>query len=78
MKANTSPAISSQNFDAMAVALDKVVTFAPPGYPNWAPIARDGAAAARSLNYDGVRAACRGCHNQYKDKYKREMRDRSI
>jgi hypothetical protein len=78
MKANTSPAMSSQNFDAMAIALDKVVTFAPAGYPNWAPIARDGAAAARSLNYDGVRAACRGCHNQYKDKYKREMRDRPI
>lgn len=78
MKANTSPAMSSRDFDAMATALDKVVALAPPGYPNWAPIARDGAAAARSENYDGVRAACRGCHNQYKDKYKKEMRDRPI
>ncbi len=78
MKANTSAAMSAQDFDALAVALGKVVTFAPAGYGNWASIARDGANAARVQNLDAVKAACRGCHNQYKDKYKREMRDRPI
>jgi hypothetical protein len=78
MKANTSAAMSAQDFDALATALDKVVTFAPAGYGNWASIARDGASAARSQNVDGVKASCRSCHNQYKDKYKKEMRDRPI
>jgi hypothetical protein len=78
MKANTSAAMSAQDFDALAKALDKVVTFAPAGYSNWASIARDGASAARSQAVDGVKASCRSCHNQYKDKYKKEMRDRPI
>ena len=78
MKANTSPAMSAEDFDALATALDKAATFAPPGYTNWASIAKDGASAAHAQSLDGVKAACRGCHNQYKDKYKKEMRDRQI
>jgi len=78
MKANTSAAMSAQDFDALAVALDKVVGFAPAGYGNWRSIAKDGANAARAQSLDGVKASCRGCHNQYKDKYKKEMRDRPI
>jgi hypothetical protein len=80
MKANTSPAMAAEDMDALATALDKIVTFAPssPTYGNWASIARDGAAAARAQNVDAVKASCRGCHNQYKDRYKKEMRDRSI
>jgi hypothetical protein len=78
MKANTSPAISAADFDALVAALDKVATFAPVGYPNWVSISKDGADAARVQNLDAVKAACRGCHNQYKAKYKQEMRDRPI
>ena len=78
MKANTSAAMSSQDFDALATALTKAATFAPAGYTNWASIARDGADAAKAQSLDGVKAACRGCHNQYKDRYKKEMRDRPI
>jgi hypothetical protein len=78
MKANTSSAISAGDFEALIVALDKVATFAPPGYPNWVSIAKDGADASRVQNLDAVKAACRGCHNQYKAKYKLEMRERPI
>jgi hypothetical protein len=78
MKANTSAAISAEDFDALATALDKVVAFAPAGYTNWASISKDGASAARAQSLDAVKAACRGCHTQYKDRYKREMRDRPI
>jgi hypothetical protein len=80
MKSNTAPAMTAQDFDALASALEKVATFAPPGggYPNWASIARDGADAARAQVLDAVKAACRGCHNQYRNKYKQEMRDRPL
>jgi hypothetical protein len=78
MKANTAAAMSAQDFDALAASLDKVVPFAPAHYTNWASIARDGANAARAQSLDGVKASCRGCHNQYKEKYKKEMRDRPI
>jgi hypothetical protein len=78
MKANTSPAMATEDMDALATALDKIVTFAPAGYANWASIARDGASAARAQSLDAVKASCRGCHSQYKDRYKKEMRDRAI
>jgi hypothetical protein len=78
MKANTSAAMSAQDYDALATALDKTAKFAPPGFTNWVSISKDGAAAARAQSLDGVKGACRGCHNQYKDKYKKEMRDRPI
>ena len=78
MKANTAAAMSAQDFDGLATALDKIATFAPPGYANWSSISKDGANAARAQNLDAVKAACRGCHNQYKDKYKKEMRARPL
>jgi hypothetical protein len=78
MKSNTSPAMTAQDFGALATALEKIVAFAPAGYTNWVSIARDGADAARAQSLDGVKASCRGCHNQYKDRYRKEMRDRPI
>ncbi|MDP9149210.1 MAG: hypothetical protein M3O36_04610 [Myxococcota bacterium] len=73
-----SPPMAAEDFAALAAALDKVVSSAPPGYPNWASIARDGASGARAQNLDAVKGACRGCHNQYKARYKKEIRDRPI
>jgi hypothetical protein len=78
MKANTGLAMSHEDFEGLAAALDTVATFAPDGYTNWASIAKDGANAAREQSLDGVKATCRSCHRQYKDKYKKELRDRPI
>ena len=78
MKANTAPAILNHDFEALATDLEKVATFAPPGYPNWSSIANDGADAARVQVLDAVKAACRGCHTQYKERYRKELRDRPL
>ena len=78
MKANTSAAMATQDFAALAKALDATVTLGPPGYGNWASISRDGAKAARDQNIDAVKASCRGCHNQYQTRYRNELRTRKI
>jgi hypothetical protein len=78
MKANAAAAINARDFGRLDSALDRTADFAPPGYPNWASIAKDGASAARIQDLEAVRAACRGCHTQYRDRYKRELRDRPI
>ena len=78
MKANATPAITGQNFEALASVLDKTAAFAPKDYPNWASIAQDGADAARAQNLDAVKASCRSCHNQYRWHYKTEMRGRPL
>lgn len=78
MKAHTSAAIVRKDLPALADALETVATFAPGGYTNWVSIAKDGAAAARAEKLDAVKAACRGCHEQYRAKYKAEHRARPL
>ena len=77
-KHNTAAAMSAADFPALATALDQIAGFAPPPYTNWASISRDGAAAARAQNVDAVKGSCRGCHDQYRTKYRTEMRTRPV
>ena len=78
MKEHTQIDLSGGDNAALATDFDKIVTFAPAGYTKWASIAKDGATAARGANTDAAKAACRGCHDQYKTKYKTEMRTRAV
>lgn len=80
MKANASPAAGHADADPATLAnvLDEIAAFAPAGYPNWISISKDGAAAARAGQGDAAKASCRGCHTQYKAKYKAEIRSRPL
>jgi len=78
MRGHATLAMDAKDFDGLAIALEQIASFAPPGYPFWSSIARDGVDAARVQDIDAVRAACRGCHSQYRDRYKRELRERPI
>jgi hypothetical protein len=83
MKQNMTPPMKAKNWLGMADSLEHAATLAPPnyataGYANWVSIAKDGANAARAADLDAVKAACRGCHEQYKTKYRTEMRARPI
>jgi len=77
MKANMNPSVAASDFPALATALDKVVTMAPAGYPNWASIAKDGAKAARAQDMTATKASCRTCHEQYKEKFKKDSTART-
>jgi len=78
MKEHTQPDLSAGDMSALAADLEKIATFAPPGFGKWVSISKDGAAAARAANTDAAKAACRGCHTEYKSKYKTEMRPRAL
>lgn len=78
MKANLNPPVMSKDTAALATALDKTASFAPPAYTNWASISKDGAAAARSGDLDAAKASCSACHEQYKQKYRTEIRARKL
>lgn len=78
MKANANPPTLTGDLPGLAAALDKMIGFAPPGYTNWSSISKDGAAAARAGDLSAAKAACRACHDQYKQKYKTEIRARKI
>jgi hypothetical protein len=78
MKRVVAPALDNRDAAALGSAFDELATLAPPGYPNWASIARDGADAARVQHVEAVRGACRGCHSQYRERYKRELGIRGL
>jgi hypothetical protein len=74
METQMEPALVTSDFTALATQFDAVAAWAPPGYANWASIARDGASAARVGAADAVRAACRSCHAQYGTRYEHALR----
>ena len=85
MRQNMAPANASGDMPALAAALDKAAGFAPdPSWngkdakTNWDAIAKAGAAAARANDASAVKAACTGCHNGYKDKYKENLRTKPV
>jgi hypothetical protein len=78
MKANMAPAAASGDGAALAKALEYVAGKAPAGFTNWASISKDGAAKAKAGDIDGAKKSCKTCHDQYKAKYKAEIRDREF
>ena len=59
---------------SVASVLDRIARMAPPAYGGWAQIATEGATAARSGDVKGARQSCSSCHNQFRTRYKNEMR----
>jgi hypothetical protein len=82
MKEHATTAMRQGDLFAIAAAFDQMAAFAPkappPAYANWVSISKDGAAAARAASMEGVKGACRGCHTQYRNAYKAEMRARPL
>jgi len=85
MRAHSGPDVMSGDLDAIALDFDAIATFAPGspdagtlGFDNWVSIAKDGADAARAASMVGIRGACRGCHQQYKDRYRAALRARAL
>ena len=80
MKEHPGKAVVAKSFLELEAAFARIAQLAPPAaaYPHWISIARDGADAARVLHLEAVKAACRGCHSQYRDRYRRELRRRPL
>jgi len=76
------PHMKENDYEGTAELLERCAKLAPPNaktaYPNWVSISLDGANAARAADVEAVKAACRGCHEQYKDKYRAELRSRPL
>ena len=85
MRQNMAPSNASGDMAALAADFDKVSRIAPDpkwngGDPrgNWDAIAKAGIAAAKANDAAGVKAACKSCHDAFKDKYKAQFRTRAV
>jgi hypothetical protein len=76
MKQNATTMLELGEITALAEVFEKIAQLAPPGpgYPYWASISHDGAAATRTGNLEAAKAACRGCHTQYLASYRASFR----
>lgn len=77
MKKNMGATRASNDFPGLATAFDKVAAKNPdPAFTEWAAISKQGAAAAKGRDMQGVKDSCKGCHEKYKDAYKAKYADR--
>lgn len=77
MKANMGAARASNDFPGLVKAFDKVAASNPdPTWSEWAPISKQGSAAAKAQDMRGVKDSCNACHQKYKDAYKAKYASR--
>lgn len=74
MKPNMGAPMAGQDFAALQKGFDTVASKPPAkgassDYAQWATIAKNGSAAAAKQDVAGVKAACKQCHDQYKQAY---------
>lgn len=80
MKSNASPALSAANFDKLRSVFDRIGGVAPQDhdFASWGAIARDGRNAAAAQDVEGVRRACKACHEAHRSAYKSRFRARPM
>lgn len=76
MRATFAGAATRADSDALARGFDLLAANPPPGYSDWARIAKEGAGLARKKDIEGAKGTCQSCHGKYKSRYKEELRDR--
>ncbi len=70
MKPNMGAPLAGEDYAALQKAFDFVAGKPPTGdYPQWASMSKAGSAAAAKQDLKAVKAACKQCHDAYKEKY---------
>lgn len=69
---------TSRNVRELAAAFRFLSKIAPPDYPDWAAWADGGVAAAAKADFPLAKRACVGCHNDYRERYRADMRSRAL
>jgi len=80
MKSNMGTALAGQDFATLKTNFDLVASKPPPSgdYPQWATFAKAGSAAAAKSDAAAVKAACKQCHDAYKEKYRKDFPSRAF
>ena len=80
MKSNMGASLAGQDFPALQKNFGIVGSKPPPSgdYPQWAAFAKAGEGAAAKSDAAGVKAACKQCHDAYKEKYRKDFPTRAF
>ena len=70
MKPNMGAPLAGEDYAALQKAFDFIAGKPPAGdYPKWVSISKAGSAAAAKQSLKEVKAACKQCHDAYKETY---------
>jgi hypothetical protein len=69
--------LSVGDLRGLSRALRALAADAPPGYETWERWAILGAVAAERRDEQAIERSCRGCHNEYRAPYRRDLRGRA-
>jgi hypothetical protein len=74
MKATVQAYLKAGDAERLAAALDTLAEHEPNGYAGWEDSARRGAQAARAGDLPAAKAACKGCHDEHRSRFRAERR----
>jgi hypothetical protein len=79
MRATLAAPLAENNTTALATGLEKAAALVPDrAWSSWVVLARSGAEAAKQGDIARARAACKGCHDAWRDTYRAKYRLRPI
>ncbi len=79
MRLQVAAPLAQKDLTTLAASLDRAATLLPDAtWTTWPAFAKAGADAARSGKIDEVRKACKGCHDTWRAKYRKDFRPRPL
>ena len=71
-------AMTTQSAPELQAAFTILGQLDPPGFPQWTALAQQGREAALRGDFPAVKRVCTTCHDQYRARYRRELRGRPL
>ena len=68
----------AKDYARLATALAKLSEHAPDGYAEWKALAEAGKKAAEAQDDTAVSKSCKGCHNEYRARFRKERRGQAL
>ena len=79
MRSNLGTPLATNNMAALAKGLERTARLAPdPEWRSWKTFASRGAEAAKKGDVSAIRAACKGCHDTWREQYRAKFRSRPV
>jgi len=75
MKSTVRTYLNAHDMDRLAGALEQLALKEPPGYAGWRESSLAAAKAARSGDVPAAKAECKRCHDQHRNKFRKERRN---
>jgi hypothetical protein len=71
-------AMNTKAAPALTEGFAQLAAFEPPGFPQWAALAHLGRQAAQRSDFVAANRICTACHEQYRERYRKELRARPV